>query len=250
MPPSERYLIQAQEETRMKKLLLPGTAAVAVLLAIAGGAFAFGAFDGDDSGPSAGPAAESACLAGSEDCADNPAAGDTCLAGSEDCADNPGAGDDGVAGMCAPGYPDCVDTVVDQDGDTGEGVDGGPMNMCIEGTVDCNDVVAVDPDQPTSDRAGEADEPPPNAGCATDPRLCEDLAVESVYAALEEMGGPADVEFLTVEYTEWPNACLGVEQPGVVCAEVITPGFLVVLTAGQTTYEFHTDTTGRAVLAE
>ncbi|MCX6047530.1 MAG: hypothetical protein NT075_20695 [Chloroflexi bacterium] len=48
--------------------------------------------------------------------------------------------------------------------------------------------------------------------------------------------------------TEWPDACLGVVQPGIMCAQVITPGYLVVLTANGQQYEYHTDQTGSQVL--
>jgi hypothetical protein len=38
-----------------------------------------------------------------------------------------------------------------------------------------------------------------------------------------------EIELVTSEPMEWPNACLGLPQSGEMCAEVITPGWLVVL---------------------
>lgn len=53
------------------------------------------------------------------------------------------------------------------------------------------------------------------------------------------------------ERVDWPDSCLGVDTPGIVYAQVITPGFRFVITAGPgpgTPYaEYHTDLNGHAV---
>ncbi len=48
--------------------------------------------------------------------------------------------------------------------------------------------------------------------------------------------------------TEWPDACLGIAQPGTMCAQVITPGYLVVLAVNGQQYEYHANQTGSQVL--
>ncbi len=40
---------------------------------------------------------------------------------------------------------------------------------------------------------------------------------------------------------EFPNSCLGVSQQGVMCAQVVTPGYLIVLEANGRQYEYHTN---------
>jgi hypothetical protein len=40
-----------------------------------------------------------------------------------------------------------------------------------------------------------------------------------------------------IELTNWPDACLGVSQPDVACAQVITPGFRLFLEANGRTYQ-------------
>ena len=46
----------------------------------------------------------------------------------------------------------------------------------------------------------------------------------------EWLGAPAtDLDVEVAEAVVWPDACLGVAQPGVACAAVLTPGFRVVL---------------------
>jgi hypothetical protein len=50
------------------------------------------------------------------------------------------------------------------------------------------------------------------------------------------------------DYVEWQDSCLGVQQLGVVCAQVITPGYRVILQAAGTPFvEYHTDLNGHAV---
>lgn len=61
---------------------------------------------------------------------------------------------------------------------------------------------------------------------------------------------PGQIAVLKTEAVEWPDACLGVSQPGTMCAQVITPGFLIVLEANGKQYEYHTNQDGtQAVLA-
>ena len=46
------------------------------------------------------------------------------------------------------------------------------------------------------------------------------------------------------EQVDWPNACLGLAQPDELCAEVITPGYQLILTANGQQYQVHTDLIG------
>lgn len=59
---------------------------------------------------------------------------------------------------------------------------------------------------------------------------------------------PYTIVLESVEFVEWPDACLGVEQAGVMCAQVVTPGYRVVLRAQDETYVYHTDETGSQVI--
>ncbi|MBC7224391.1 MAG: hypothetical protein H5T59_09000 [Anaerolineae bacterium] len=63
-----------------------------------------------------------------------------------------------------------------------------------------------------------------------------------VRALAEELGLPeGDIQVLEVEPMEWPDTSLGCPEPGMMYAQVITPGFRVRLRAGEKTYVFHTD---------
>ncbi len=64
-------------------------------------------------------------------------------------------------------------------------------------------------------------------------------------AAAKQFGVPTTaIEVLKVEATEWPNACMGCAAPGTMCAQVITPGYRIVLKMGDATHEVHTDSKG------
>lgn len=52
----------------------------------------------------------------------------------------------------------------------------------------------------------------------------------------------------TVEQREWGDSSLGCPQPGFFYAQVITPGYLIVVAGGGKRLEYHTDTRGRSVM--
>ena len=50
-----------------------------------------------------------------------------------------------------------------------------------------------------------------------------------------------------VEARQWPDAALGCPTQGVLYAQVITPGYLIVISGAGKTLEYHTDERGRVV---
>jgi len=58
---------------------------------------------------------------------------------------------------------------------------------------------------------------------------------------------PDTITLVSVEQVDWPDACMGVQTPGVMCAQVIVTGYRVVMEAQGNLYEFHTNETGSAV---
>jgi hypothetical protein len=73
-----------------------------------------------------------------------------------------------------------------------------------------------------------------------------DVAVERVISELD--AAPEDVEVISIEPVEWSDTSLGCPQPGQTYAQVITPGYRVVLDVDGETYEVHTDATGENVV--
>jgi len=68
------------------------------------------------------------------------------------------------------------------------------------------------------------------------------------YLAAELGISPEEVTVLSSEGVEWSDTSLGCPEPGMMYAQVITPGYLVLLEAGGREYEVHTDETGRNVV--
>jgi hypothetical protein len=87
--------------------------------------------------------------------------------------------------------------------------------------------------------------PPGSAGespIATPEEPLSDIpAVSNAVADLAaRLGVPAsDITIVSVEAVEWRDASLGCPQPGMAYAQVITPGYLIVLEAGGASYEYH-----------
>lgn len=51
---------------------------------------------------------------------------------------------------------------------------------------------------------------------------------------------PAKIVIKSVQSVNWPDTSLGCPQPGMMYAQVITPGYKVVLTVGGKDYTYHT----------
>ena len=61
---------------------------------------------------------------------------------------------------------------------------------------------------------------------------------------------PGAIQLVSVEAVEWSDASLGCPQPGMMYAQVITPGYLLVMEAGGEQYTYHTDMDRFVVLCE
>jgi len=73
--------------------------------------------------------------------------------------------------------------------------------------------------------------------------LVPDAIVAPVKSALAAASGVAlsDISVVSTQIVEWPDGCLGSATPGIACAQIVTPGYLVVLQAGGKQYEYHTN---------
>jgi len=74
-------------------------------------------------------------------------------------------------------------------------------------------------------------------------------AVAAVQQALADLLtiDPASITVVSVDSVDWPDACLGVPTPGA-CAQVITPGYRIILSVSGQSYEFHTNLDGSLVI--
>jgi len=206
----------------MKKWAIPlAAAALIALVAVAGATFAL-SDSGDDDG-----------------------------SGVSRDTDDPGeSGGDGtgsdVAGICLEGAIDCDDTI-----DTPI-VDPGVCIQIFPTPPEC-----ADPDGPVSDEPPPIDKPVEPVGPDAGPACTMEYANKctATAAAVAELAARLDltedaITIVSVDDVQWPDACLGVSQPDVACAEVITAGYRIILEVTGQTYEYHTDGGSRAVLAE
>jgi putative hemolysin len=83
-----------------------------------------------------------------------------------------------------------------------------------------------------------------------------DAAVKQVsQLAVKKLAGDLQVDAATLqvvssEATTWPDTCLGVTAAGEVCAQMMTDGYKIVLSAGGKQYILHTNTDGTAIRIE
>ncbi len=71
---------------------------------------------------------------------------------------------------------------------------------------------------------------------------------QATVALADALGMDASaISMISMERQEFPDAALGCAQPGEAAAAVITPGYKVVLSAGDATYELHTNLSGTLI---
>ena len=111
-----------------------------------------------------------------------------------------------------------------------------PQNSTPQATQPSENTQAAPQPSPTSTSAGTAPTALPQSAASAVQTLADQLNVQ-----------PDAVEVVNIEAVDWPDSCLGVSNPGEMCAQVITPGYRIQLKAGGQTYEVHTDQSGKSV---
>lgn len=90
---------------------------------------------------------------------------------------------------------------------------------------------------------------------ACGPRETPQDEPQAVAAARNALAASLDVsegqiEVVSYEETEWPDACLGLPSSDEMCAQVITPGYEVVMEVAGESYVARTDMSGNQVRLE
>jgi hypothetical protein len=77
-----------------------------------------------------------------------------------------------------------------------------------------------------------------------------DDAVQAATGDLAKALGVSQDQVSLVSSTiiEWPDSCLGIQQPNIACAQIVTPGYLILLEANGHRYEYHSDAAGDQVI--
>lgn len=72
--------------------------------------------------------------------------------------------------------------------------------------------------------------------------IAAEFALQARDDLAARLGIPPDgILLLSSEAVEWPDSSLGCPEEGMAYAEVIVPGYLIVLVADNQSYEYHTD---------
>ena len=56
-----------------------------------------------------------------------------------------------------------------------------------------------------------------------------------------------EIAVVGIESVDWPDASLGCPEPGMMYAQVITPGYMILLSYKKEIYEYHSDKENRVV---
>ncbi len=86
---------------------------------------------------------------------------------------------------------------------------------------------------------------------STNTMLPEAIA-NAVLADLAEKTARSVADFTIQSATEktWPDSCLGLSRPDQLCAQVMTPGWQVVVSDGKKTWTYRTDQRGKNIRPE
>ena len=77
----------------------------------------------------------------------------------------------------------------------------------------------------------------------------QQLILQARVQLAQKLGINVEEIFLfSVDAVEWPDASLGCPQAGVMYAQVITPGYRILLEANGQVFIFHTDETSQVIL--
>jgi hypothetical protein len=79
-----------------------------------------------------------------------------------------------------------------------------------------------------------------------------DVALSIQNQISEAMAVPVEsIQLQNIEKMDWPNSCLGLPAEGdEVCAEAITPGWLLTFNINNQEYQYRVDSTGTVVRQE
>lgn len=56
------------------------------------------------------------------------------------------------------------------------------------------------------------------------------------------------IQLVDVQAVQWPDSCLGVQTPGVMCAMHVVDGLKIILSANNQTYDVHTNLDGSQIV--
>lgn len=110
----------------------------------------------------------------------------------------------------------------------------------------------VEPISPVSPVPRELEPAMPSISGDVQPLPGSEQVLAAAVADLSERTGLpiSQIRLVSMEAMEWSDTSLGCPQEGFMYAQVVTPGYLIVLEAQSQQYEYHTDQAINVVLCE
>ena len=87
---------------------------------------------------------------------------------------------------------------------------------------------------------------PPTPSPETRPAVQAALADATAHLGV----AAAELQVAQVEERQWPDSSLGCPRPGMMYSQIVTPGYLVVISGAGKQLEYHTDAGSRVVLCK
>ena len=113
-------------------------------------------------------------------------------------------------------------------------------------------ITACAPEAAPTEEASDPGDPPTSTPAPTKSAPeqaplgpAEEVVIKQLAANLDLQ--ESDITVVSSEEVEFSDACLGITMEGVMCAQVVTPGRIIVLEANGIQYEYHTSQDGSRV---
>lgn len=92
---------------------------------------------------------------------------------------------------------------------------------------------------------------PPPSGEGVDSKTRREAFDAAVKDLSKKIGAPErDVAGVAQDDVTWPDSCLGCAKTGEMCAQVLTPGYKIMLRVRDATYEYHANRGDRVRLCD
>ena len=112
--------------------------------------------------------------------------------------------------------------------------------LLILSVVGCAPTEAAATEEPS-----DIDEPPTSIPASEELTPAQRAAIRALSGSLgisEE-----NITLVSTEAVDWPDGCLGIQEEGLMCTQVITPGFQILLEANDREVEYRTNEDGMHV---
>jgi len=88
----------------------------------------------------------------------------------------------------------------------------------------------------------------PGSSSSADPQPAVDAALRD--ASLHLSVALADLKVDQVQPRQWGDSSLGCPKPGLMYSQIVTPGFLILISGAGKQLEYHSDSRGQVVLCQ